>query len=366
MSIIQAIVALITRSAGRILNAIFGWAVHALFGRTSARDQTTLSAIVGAAVAWPILALGVALPKIAAFVFARVPLPRSVPSSIVRIVWLVLAGVVPLVLGLAIAAKGRVARRGEPVVKRLLRGFPLTLGVAFAFLIMFVSVPLMRLAALARRENSTDVPLLTDADAYHDVAALIVEHLNRHGFELRAAEPGWWVKAPTRLLALFGGSAFAAFVPQQIEHFEDRSIKISFYASGVVLRGKRQRMTWARALIEEAIVHSEGLETSTTPAQDVERRIRAIWRGMDRGGSSARDAPALLRSFDEVGRALASIDVDYDEWQALYRQALQLDRALRGERPLLGESTPAVPASARSSGEREARPRRRHPRLASE
>ncbi|HEY2901360.1 MAG TPA: phage holin family protein [Polyangia bacterium] len=58
MAIIQALLALISKSAGTILNAIFGWAGHALFGKTTPHDQTLLSGLVGAAVAWPLLALG--------------------------------------------------------------------------------------------------------------------------------------------------------------------------------------------------------------------------------------------------------------------------------------------------------------------
>jgi hypothetical protein len=66
MALLQALLALITRSAGKILNAIFGWAVRALFGQTSSREQTFLSVVVAAAVAWPLLLVGVAIPKIAA------------------------------------------------------------------------------------------------------------------------------------------------------------------------------------------------------------------------------------------------------------------------------------------------------------
>jgi quinol-cytochrome oxidoreductase complex cytochrome b subunit len=66
MAAIQALLAAIAKSAGKILNAIFGWAVRALFGESSAKQQTFLSIIVGAAVAWPILLVGIVIPKIAA------------------------------------------------------------------------------------------------------------------------------------------------------------------------------------------------------------------------------------------------------------------------------------------------------------
>ena len=45
--------------------------------------------------------------------------------------------------------------RPEPFVKRMARGFPITLGLAAAFLIMFVSVPVMRFATdgMSRNRN---------------------------------------------------------------------------------------------------------------------------------------------------------------------------------------------------------------------
>src|SRR3954471_10158494 len=126
MALLQALLALISRSAGKILNAVFGWAVHALFGRTSAKQQTFLSVLVAAAVAWPVLVLGIAAPKIAAFALALVPIPHSVPSWTIRLVWLSLALLIPLGLGLAIAKYAPADTARESFLKRLLRGYPMT------------------------------------------------------------------------------------------------------------------------------------------------------------------------------------------------------------------------------------------------
>src|SRR5690349_12827215 len=154
MAILQALLTLLGRSAGKILNAVFGWAVRALFGQTSSREQSFLSAIVAAAVAWPLLLVGIAAPKVAALLIAFVPIPHWVPAWIVRVVWLALAVLVPFGVGIALAAKGPPQVRRESLVKRVLRGIPVTIGMATAFIIMFVSVPVMRFAALVRRRTS--------------------------------------------------------------------------------------------------------------------------------------------------------------------------------------------------------------------
>jgi uncharacterized membrane protein YqjE len=158
-----------------------------------------------------------------------------------------------------------------------------------------------------------------------------------------AREPSWWVKAPIRILAWFGGASFSGFVPARLEHFTASGIELSFYTSGILLRGAGPRVTWAHGLIAETAVHSAGLETMSGAAQDVEREIRRLWRVVDDAPAAHGNAAPLLARVREIARALGTITVDYDEWSALYRQLLQVERAVRGERQLLDESSKSTP-----------------------
>lgn len=337
MAALQALLAAISRSAGKILNAIFGWAVRALFGQTSAKDQTFLSIIVGAAVAWPILIVGIIIPKIAALMLAFVPLPHWVPSWIVRIVWLSLAVIVPVAVGLAVAAKAPPPPKHEPVIKRILRGFPITVGLAGAFLIMFVSVPIMRVSAMLRGRKTANIPLITDAAAYHEVARKICQVLNRHGFDFQRAKPGWWVSAPTRILLWFGGDAFRGYVPAELEYFETADIEMSMYPSGVLLRGKPRRLTWAHGLIAETVAHTDALQTSTPEAQKLEKHLREIWKRYDQGAKTSAESKRLAGVLEDVTRELGELEVEFEDWQVLYRQILQVGRAIHGQRQLMDQ-----------------------------
>ncbi len=347
MALLQALLALITKSAGKILNAIFGWAVRALFGQTSSREQTFLSIVVAAAVAWPLLLVGVAIPKLAALLVAFVPVPHWVPPWTVRIVWLSLALLVPFAVGIAVATKAPPHAPPESFGKRVLRGFPITIGLAAAFIIMFVSVPIMRLYALARGLESADVPLVTDVDAYHEVAELICEVLTRHGFNLRRKPPGWWVSAPTRILGWFGGDAFRAYVPTRLEHFTSQDLELSMYPSGILLRGQKSRVTWAHGIIGETVVHSAGYQTSDPKAQALEKQLRALWKRHDDNPADQAGSSVLLGRLREVTRALGELPMAFDDWQIVYRQVLQVDRAIRGQRQLLDEEAPGDVVSAR-------------------
>lgn len=340
MAILQAVFALLSKSAGKILNAIFGWAVRALFGQTSSRGQTFLSAVVGAAVAWPLLLLGLIAPKAAALMLAFVPIPHWIPAWTVRLVWLALALLVPVAVGVAVAARAPAHAPPEPVIKRVLRGFPITVGLAAAFLIMFVSVPVMRLAALVRRQQSADVPLITDTAAYHEVARRLCEVLARHGFGLKPARPGWWVAAPARILIWFGGASFRSYVPERLEHFVSADMTMSLYPSGVLLRGRRSRITLAHGLIAETVVHTDGLQTADANAQALEKRLRQIWKAHDLRAKVPPNPKMLLGRLAALTAELGALDVDFDDWQTLYRQLLQVERAVRGERQLMDAETP--------------------------
>lgn len=338
MLVLQTLLVLVAKASGKILNAVFGWAVRALFGETSSRGRTFLSGLVAAAVAWPLLLLGLLRPRIAVLLLTLVPLARGVPSSVMRLVWAGLVLIIPLALGLAIAANGPPGAPPEPFVKRMLRGFPIALGLAGAFAVMFVSVPVIRLVALVRKQKSASLPLVTDALGYHQVAAVTVGVLNRHHFGLRAAHPGWWVGAPIRLLTWLTGDALRAFVPAAPEYYRSDSLTLSFYTSGVLLTGLRQHVTWAEGLIAETVTSTDGLQTFTPAAQEMERRIRRTWRGAER--SNEASGQPMLRPTGQIvqlTRQLGRLDVDYDEWQVLYRQIMQLARAARGQRPLIEE-----------------------------
>jgi hypothetical protein len=355
MALLQALLALISKSAGKILNALFGWAVRALFGQTTAREQTFLSVVVAAAVAWPVLLVGIAAPKVAALLLALVPIPHAVPSWIVRIVWLSLALVIPFAVGISVARKAPPSdsktSEKESRVVTVLRGFPITVGLAAAFIVMFLSVPVMRLVAMLRRQKSADVPLITKDSAYHQVADTICDVLNRHGFALRPASPGWWVAAPIRILTWLGGDAFRSYVPSQLEHFVSPDLELSLYPSGLLLRGKASSVTWAHGLIAESVVRTDGLQTVDPQAQALEKRIRQVWRTYDTTPPQILGSENLVRTLEQVSGDLARLAVDFDDWQVLYRQILQVGRAIHGQRQLMDlEAAKAERSAGRPGG----------------
>jgi hypothetical protein len=354
MAVLQALLALITRSLGRITSSVFGWAVVALFGRTDRREQTLLSALVGAAAAWPILLLGIAVPKVATFLISFVPLPEWVPAWTVRVVWIGLAAAVPFAVGLILAMRRRGVSTGrgvmgagsgpatggatierESAITRLFRGFPITLGIAAAFVVVFVTVPVLRVMALIRRRVEVHVPLVTDAASYESVAAEAARTLTQHGYPVRRAKPGWWMTVPSRILLALGGPAFRDYIPNRLAYFRSTQLEVALYPNALLLRGAEQDAAWAHGFLVEALTTAPALQTFDPGAQDLERQIRRVWSVYRENPAAHERAATLSQRLGEITRDIARLPVPYEEWQVVYRQALQLGRALGGETQLL-------------------------------
>jgi Putative Actinobacterial Holin-X, holin superfamily III len=341
MALLQALFSLISRSAGKILNAIFGWAVRALFGQPSPKEQPFLTGVVAAAAAWPVLLVGVAFPKLAALVVAFIPFHNRAPAWTLRVAWIVLALIVPMLVGIAVASKAPPGAVHEPVWKRLLRGWPITLGLASAFLIMFVTVPALKLASIVRRRQDEQIPLVTHASSYHDVAEVSARTLRTHGFDLAPATPGWWVSAPTRILRKLGGDAFRNYVPEKLAYFREpnnRGLEAALYPNGLLLRGNAKAVARAHSLVSEALSHTEALQTMDPAAQALEQRVHSLWATCDRDAPAQRESPQLLGALRKLAADVARADLPFADWQVLYRELLQLDRALRGHGQLIIEA----------------------------
>jgi Putative Actinobacterial Holin-X, holin superfamily III len=339
MAIVQALLAFVTRSLGRVLGGLFGWAVVAIFGHTSPREKLVLSGLLAAAGAWPVLVLGIAAPKLAVFVLSFVPLSDSVPAAAVRPIWIGLAVLVPLAVGMAMAVKQPGAAT-RPWPRRLLAGFPLTVALSAALLITVVTVPAVRLVTIVRRQQDVQVPLITDAATYPRVADRIVRTLARHGLPVRTLPAPWWLVAPLRILRALGGEALGDRVPARLAYLEGRGLMLALYPSALLIRAGERDLARAQGVVVEDLSDLPVWQTFDPRAQDVERQIARIWEVYRQRPADHRDAAALRSRVRDIAAEIETrLPIEYDEWQVVYRKALQLRSALHGERPLLEEST---------------------------
>ncbi|HEY8075928.1 MAG TPA: hypothetical protein VIF62_17495, partial [Labilithrix sp.] len=115
MAILSALLSLISQKLGSLVQAIFGWSVSALFGRLSGKKQIAVTVALVLSIAWPVFVVGLALPGVAAWFLAFMPLHKWLGDVALRIIWGALALFSPLAVGALVhwaapSKKGGVAR----------------------------------------------------------------------------------------------------------------------------------------------------------------------------------------------------------------------------------------------------------------
>ncbi len=338
MGILEGLFAYLRKSAGKIVQAIFGWAVRALFGTVTEKEKTLLSIVVGAAAAWPVLLAGIPFPKIAAFLLAFVPIPKWVSPEGIRIFWIAAALLVPVALGFTLARRGK-PQRVEPGWKRIFQAFPVTAAIAAAFLTAFVTAPIRRLITLAKRREELTVPLLVRPHEYPGTAETVRGILEAGGIRLRREEAPWLMMAPQKVLRALGGRILADQLPKDFYFFRNEALDVAVTPNAVTLQGEKEVAARAHGWICEKAALGPGLQTVEAEAQRLEKSLKDVWAVYQRDPRAHTGSVVLLDAIDALSKKLEQTVVGFEDWQVLYREMLQVSRAIEGKAQLLNTET---------------------------
>jgi hypothetical protein len=247
---------------------------------------------------------------------------------------------VPVAVGVTVGVQSPSGRR-EGRAKSILRGFPITAGLAAAFLILLVTVPALRVASMLRGHRDTYVPLVTTLESYPVAAEVVLETLGQHGIEMAPVEPPWWAALPSQILRRLGQGAFTGYVADQSAYFRSGELEAVLYPNALLLRGPSGITAQAHALAVEALTgRPDMFQTVSAEAQEIERQIQRVWSAYRLNPEAHESAGPLLSRFDEIASEAARRPLPFDDWQVVYRQVLQLGRALGGRPQILEVTLP--------------------------
>src|SRR6188472_681964 len=152
MAILAPLFAFAGRFIGKLLNMAFAWASTLLFGRVPQSKQLLLSGISLAAMAWVAALIGMILPDIGTFLLAFVPRPDWVQEGWLRLVMLILALILPLVVGIAglILLDPADRPRGFGRIGAVLRGYPYAAVLALVLLTMLIVAPVRKVRSILK------------------------------------------------------------------------------------------------------------------------------------------------------------------------------------------------------------------------
>jgi hypothetical protein len=346
-----AILAYATRQLGRVLSIAFSWATTTLFGRVPERKQLVLTVMAIASLVWPVALAGVLVPSVATFLLAFVTIPAWLDVW-VRPLMVLFALALPALVGVLSRYLGD--EPSGPPWRSVLRGYPTSLGLFVVLAWMLVLAPAVKVQALLRRWSSAHVAIAVKPNGYDRVVRDVASSLGRAGLLVHPRPAGWAFEVPGRLLGALGGARVRRLVPRHLVKLVRSDLEIVVHPMDLSMRGAERTVARAQAAITRELTFTEAYQTWTKEAQQLEDRLARAARGAD--------------DLDDIGRQIAALAIDHEQWEVLYRLFLQVRlRTSPVESDALVPEQDAVPPLAqRLSGIRRALralwpPRRQRP-----
>ena len=331
MALLQALLAALTRSAGKLLNTAFSWATVLLFGRVSESRQIYVSAIAFGSAIWLVVLLGVAFPSLGAVLLSFVTLPDWVDKTWVRLAMLAAVVILPAVVGvmsILMLDKERRPRGTAQTIATILKGYPYTIGLAMTLAMMTVFAPIIKVQALRRRWTSEHVPVIVKPRDYAGIVDAIQQALAEGGIETERRRASFMLRVPTKILTLFARGALSDLVADQMAKLCSEAVEIVLHPSDLIINGRKGTAARTRAIIAERLVFTPAYLTWDKEANQIEDRCRAVW-----DARHTHPAQWLDDDVRAIGADLRRLELPYEEWDVLFRELLLLERELTRMRP---------------------------------
>jgi hypothetical protein len=331
MAILAALLAFGSRFAGKILTTALGWASTLLFGRVPADRQPFLLGITFGSVIWLVLLGGVLFPDLGTFLLVLVPPQDFVPEWVIRLAMLIGALTVPAVVGILVALLRPADERTPRVIaESIARGYPLTVLLAVLLLFLAGLAIWRKGTSLARGWTDAHVPIVVTAGAYDQVAADLDAAVTAAGLEVEPKAAPATMSAPAKWLARVAGQSSAVLVPDRMIQLDGKDLDILIYPMDLLIAGKPRLVARARAAMASRLTTTAAHLTISAEAQAIEDRLTGlIRRPADQPDARPRYDERVEATLTSIDEELASVDIQYEEWEVLYRQRLQVERDLR-------------------------------------
>jgi hypothetical protein len=159
------------------------------------------------------------------------------------------------------------------------------------------------------------------------VVAQIQQALASEKMQTQRHQASWMIRAPTRLLTMLAGRAFASFVADQLTVLVGKDFEVMIHPADMVVSGQEQLATRARVAIAERLIFSEANLTWTKEATEIEDRLTALWKEMRARGPEFTTtlAPGQLVAIQDQ---LHQTTLPYEEWEVIARSIARVDEAI--------------------------------------
>lgn len=337
------------RRLGSLVQALFGWSVTALFGRLERSKQIAVSVTLVLSAVWPLLVVGTVFPAAAAWALAFLPLHKWMSDDVLRIVWAALAVVVPIAVGslTRFAAETRTLRGG--MLRTLAAGYPLTVGYFMALVITILTVPVAKLAALAKRWSDDHVYIRPRGGEYDHTVHAIAEAFALSGLVPERQEIPWRMSLASKVLNWFAKSALRPILPDEPQRLVGDGIEAYLYPSDLLLRGEPKRLSRMRAMLSRTEIDRFAYLVEAPRAQAIQDELARLWGVWRMHAFPEQAAPRLGQRLRQLYRELNNADLPYQDWVVAERLLRKFERALHAGPTLLDSELDGIELAERAA-----------------
>lgn len=330
MAILTALLSALSRKLGSLIQAIMGWSVAALFGRLSPSKRLMISIAMILSVLWPIFVVGVFFPAAAAVVIAFVPVRDLLSQTVIRVIWIVLAVVAPLVVGLHVHAVAGERSRG--VGRALLNGYPLALGFAISFVVTVITVPLIKIASAARGWEEAHLPVQPRPGAYEAVLRDLSEACVYAGLEPEVRSVPWSMAISTQVIKFFARGGVDALIADDPKCVRAEGLQLYLYPGDLLLRGEEHKVARVRAVLGSTMLERDAWLVESEPAQHLQDELGRLWEALQRH-RFPDDATAGLKSrLEEIAADSTKPGISYEDWVMVDRITRRVEGRLQQQK----------------------------------
>lgn len=319
MPLLTFLISLVARKANDIVQAVFGWSVTALFGRLRRRAQVLVTGALVLAIAWPLFVIGVIAPNVASWVIAFVPLHHWIGETALRILWTVLAVGAPLIVGMLVHLAA--PRDRAHLAAAVIRGYPIALGFALAFLAVVITVPIIKIASLWRRWSDEHVYVEPHDGAYDAVLECLVVACRRAGLEPVVSDAPRAMVLATTIMRTLARGAIDPFVATRLRRITAPGLELYLYPGDLLMRGAPFVVARVRAMLSRTELDAKAYLVDGDAAKAIQDGLGAI-------AKTPHPSAATVQRLQAVYRQLLHADISFESWSVLENIARRLERQL--------------------------------------
>lgn len=330
MALLSLVFTALARKMGDILQALFGWSVAALFGRLNSKTQTYVTIALVLSLAWPVFVVGVFSPAAASFVLAFVPIQHPVLSSVLRVLWIVLAIAAPLIVGVLVRQAVPLQSRKSLFVS-MINGYPLAFGMALSFLITVVTVPAVKIVTIVKGWKEEHVFVQPKERRYDDVLRHLVDACEAAGLLPMVEKVPVRLALSTRVARFFSRGAIDSFIAPNPRRVVCTDLELWLYPSDLLIRGKADRLAAVRSRMAATMLERDAWLVQEKKAQDLQEELGRLWDVLQDHALPEEARPGLVSRLKSIVReSFDAHSVTFDDWMTIDRMSRRLEGRLAG------------------------------------